>query len=431
MRFRANFVLLCGVGRAGRPSSSKRANAANTTGARVDAPLIGAELVPLLQEHLHALHRHREHPNRTLRYDTLLTTLLLGFYEPANRSLRLLEDVSHDAHAQRLIPIERTPRSTLSDALAGFQPKALEPIVRSLMGKLPGIGRVDADLAALHKHILAADGSIFTVPADVAWAISLTRRGGQAGRQIRLNLVLDVLRFVPASFDLSGHGDGSESAAFTRQLVGDVIYLFDRGFVDFAFLHAVLDKGSDFVVRLKNDTKFLATGQRELTEADRAANVIGDRVGHVPGSSGSDGFGDRLLREVVILDARNNKLVRLLTTLLDLPAHMIGKLYRHRWSIELFFRWLKCVARFEHLLSHNANGIAIQFYVAVIAVLLSYIRTGQRPGVYEFNCLRWVARGSMSVAVMQVILARRQRERDLAKARYLKRRAAAQQKNLL
>ena len=85
--------------------------------------------------------------------------------------------------------------------------------------------------------------------------------------------------------------------------------------------------------------------------------------------------------------------------------------------IELFFRWLKCVARVEHLISHNANGMTIQFYVAVIAVLLSYLRCGQRPGVYEFNCLAWVARGVMSVANMQEVLARRQRERDQAKSR--------------
>lgn len=72
-----------------------------------------------------------------------------------------------------------------------------------------------------------------------------------------------MLHFVPTSFDLSGAGDGSETAAFARNLVTGVIYLvagqspvpapFDRGFVDFTFLRSVLDKGSDFVVRLKSD----------------------------------------------------------------------------------------------------------------------------------------------------------------------------------
>jgi len=380
---------------------------------------VGAANVSLLQEHLRRLHGHRDHPNRTLHFDTLLVTLLIGFYESADRSLRMLDDLSCTHQAQALLPSGRVPRSTLSDALAGFDPKQLTPIVASLMKQLPGLHRADDDLAALLKRILAADGSIFTVPADVAWAIALTRPNGVVGRQIRLNLTLDVLQFVPSDFDLSGASDGSESAAFIRQLQGGVIYLFDRNFVDFVFLHAVLAKQSDFVVRLKSDTRFNTIEQRPLGEKDKSAHVLSDSIGCVPGSAGSPGFGQRRFREVVILDTRNNKLVRLLTTLLDPEAHIIGKLYRHRWNIELFFRWLKCVARLEHLISHSPNGITIQFYVAVIAVLLNYIRTGQRPGVYEFRCLSWVARGIMSVAAMQEVLARRQRERDQNKRRRL------------
>lgn len=395
--------------------------------ARVDEQLVGAEFVKLIQDHLQALRSHRAHPNRTLHYDELLTALLLAFYEPADRSLRLIDDLSDSGHARAFLPDGRTPRSTMSDALAGFDPKALEPIVASLTKRLPALSRGDRDLHALLKRVIAADGSLFTVPADVLWAIALKRSNGRAGRQIRLNLQLDVLHFVPTGFDLSGAGDGSETAAFARNLAPGVIYLFDRGFVDFAFLRAVLEVGSDFVVRLKGDTKFVAVEDRPLTEQDKAAGILSDRTGRVPGSAGCPGFGGRPFREVVVWDGRNRKEVRLLTTLPDVPARTVGQLYRHRWMIELFFRWLKCVARFEHLVSHNANGIAIQLYVAVIAVLLTYLRTGQRPGVYEFHCLSWVARGVMTVADMQRVLTRRQRERDLARRRRLARAAAKTQ----
>lgn len=349
-----------------RRSASKDAGG-GTLRASLSEALVGAEFVPLLQEHLHALHGQRAHPNRTLHYDTLLTALLLGFYEPADRSLRMLEDISCCDQARALLPVERTPRSTLSDALRQFDPRQLLPIVQALSKRLPGLRRVDDDLHALLKRLIAADGSVFTVPADVAWAIATTRRGGQSGKQIRLNLQLDVLQFVPTDFSISGADDGSETAAFLRRLVENVIYIIDRGFVDFTFLHAILDKNSDFVVRLKSDTKFDSIQERALDAQDRAANIISDRVGYVPGSAGSPGFAQRLMREVVVLDTRNNKLVRLLTTLLDVPARTIGLLYRYRWTIELFFRWLKCIARFEHLISEHPNGIAIQFHVAVIA----------------------------------------------------------------
>ena len=413
------------MARRGKPSGAAGSGSGGGAAARVDGRLVGAEYVELLQDHLHALRPHRAHPNRTLHYDELLAALLLAFYEPADRSLRLVDDLSDGDHARAFLPGGRTPRSTMSDALAGFDPAALGPLVASLVQRLPALPRHDGDLHALLKRVIAADGSLFTVPADVLWAIALTRSNGKAGRQVRLNLQLDVLRFVPTHFDLSGAGDGAEAAAFARSLVPDVIYLFDRGFVDFAFLRAVLARGSDFVVRLKGDTGFVAVEDRPLTDQDKAGGILSDRVGHVPGSAGCPGFGDRLFREVVVRDGRNNKAVRLLTTLLDVPTRTVGQLYRHRWLIEIFFRWLKCVARFEHLVSHRANGIAIQLYVAVIAVLLTYLRTGQRPGVYEFRCLAWVARGVMTVPDMQRVLARRQRERDLAKARRLAKAAGA------
>ena len=303
----------------------------------------------------------------------------------------------------------------------------LLPVVQALAKQVPALRRQDDDLHALLRRVIAADGSVFTVPADVLWAIAVGRSDGRPGRQFRLNLQLDVLRFLPVGFSVSGgdDDDGSESAAFARDLIAGVIYVCDRGFVDFKFVHAVFDKGSDPVVRLKRDTRFDVSEERPLTAADRAADVVSDRVGTVPGSAGSKGFGDRRLREVVLTDPRGGKPVRLLTSLLDVPARVIGLIYRYRWMIELFFKWLKCTARLRHLLGESHNGITMQLYVAVIAVLLMHLRTGRRPSIYAANCIHLVALGQMSVATMLRVLGRRERERDLEKARLGRKRAAA------
>jgi IS4 transposase len=399
--------------------------AAATPVAKAAVEVVGAEYVQLLQHHLATLHAARAHPNRTLHYDTVLVALLLGFYSGV-RSLRGIEDLSeqpkfHDDDAEDddgQIPVDRVCRSTLSDALRAFDPAPLQRIVTDLLRRLPQLRRHDDDLHALMKNIIALDGSIFTVPAEVAWAIALHRRNGDVGRQLRLNVHLDVLHFVPTHLQVCGDDQSSESASFIASLVADQIYVADRNFVDFTFMHAVLDVGSDLVVRLKSDTTFAPLTEQPLDDADRAANVTSDRIGHVPGSRGSPGFGTQHLREVIVIDPRTNKPVRLLTSLLDCPARIIGLLYRYRWMIELFFRWLKCVAKFEHLFSLDRNGVTTQFYVAVIALLLTYLRTGNRPGVYEFNCLSWIASGIGTVASMQRVLARRNRERAQARARY-------------
>ena len=386
----------------------------------------------MIQAHLRRLHDVYDHPNRTLRYDTVVAALLTAFYDPALRSLRTIEDHTRCEALADDLPVDRVARSTLADAMGHMDPAHLTPLVRRLMDDVPALRRADGDLHALLKRLVAADGTIFTVPADVLWAIALTRRDGTVGRQIRLNLQLDVLQFLPArdTLSLSGDGDGSESAAFARDLMGGVVYVCDRNFVDFTFVHAVFDKGSDLVVRLKADTKFVTVEERPLDDADRAANVVSDRVGRVPGSAGSPGFGDKPLREVTVRDPRSGKPVRLLTNLLDVSARVIGLIYRYRWMIELFFKWLKCVARLRTFLAHSKNGITLQLYVAVIGVLLTYLRTGgRRPSVYAANCMRWVAQGRMNVETMLDVVRTREREREMARARLARKRDTAAQKS--
>jgi len=397
--------------------------------------VVGQQYVELLQGHLDRLHGERAHPNRVLHLDAVLTSLLLGFYSGVN-ALRGVDDLSQQDQVADQLPV-RVCRSTLSDNLRGFRADRLLPIIQDLFKRLPHLRRQDPDLHGILQKIVALDGSIFTVPADVAWAIALTRRNGQVGRQIRLNAHLDVLQFVPLDLQVCGAEAGGEAASFIASLEADRVYLVDRGFVDFDFIGAVLDRGSDLVARLKSDTRFVAVtaddvghdrldlvGDRPLSDEDRAAGVLSDRIGRLPGSAGCAGFGDRLFREVIVHDARNNKQVRLLTTLLELPAHVIGKLYRHRWAVELFFRWLKCVADFEHLMSHDRNGITIQFYVATIAMLLTYLRTGSKPGVYEQRCLRWIVGGMGSLETNLKVLERRNREREQNRRRYEAKRAA-------
>ncbi len=385
--------------------------------------IVGEVYVPILKEHLARLREASAHPNRTLHWDTVLVSLLLGFFNTADNSLRMLEDLSCCEESQPMTG-GRIPRCTMSDAMASMNPALLLPIVQTLMKRVPGLKHVDGDLASLLKTIVAADGSIFTLPADVLWGIALTRSNGKVGRQLRLDLQLDVLQFMPVGLGVDGAEQGNEAAAFAKQLLPGVIYLCDRNFVNYDFLRKVLEVGSDFVVRLKSDTGFFVTQERELTDEDRKAGVVYDRIGHL-----SDAFGDntRIFREVGVIDPRTRKTVRLLTTLLDVAAKVIGKLYRHRWVVELFFKWLKCVAKLRHLVSHSKNGITIQFYVAVIIVLLTHLRTGHKPGVYEVNCLSWVADGKMSVQAMHEVLTRRQRERDLNNARLARKKAAQEQ----
>jgi hypothetical protein len=288
----------------------------------------------------------------------------------------------------------------------------------------------DARLDCLLKRVIAADGSMFTIAADVAWALHHTKTNGQRQGQVRLNLQLDVLAGLPEHLSFSGQAQGKESAAVAADLRPNVIYIVDRGFVDFAFIHAVLEVGSDLVLRAKSDApRFAGETERELCDADRACGIVSDRIGHLPGSkSAAAPAPDRLFREIVVIDPKTNKPVRLLTTLLDVPAHIIALLYRHRWQIELFFRWLKVHAGMEHLISHCRKGLEIHFYTAVIGVLLFHVYTGRRAiSKYAINQLALSHGRPDDWAMMIPILERRERERQLERDRLSRKKNAQNQ----
>lgn len=389
----------------------------------------------VLDDHLARLRRAARHPNRVLHYDQLLAAHLVGFFDGAVRSLRTLDARSTADGSMRgaLGGDLRLARSTVADAMAELPAAELLPLMRELLARLPATcAHPDAqDLMTLKKRILAIDGSYFRVPADVLWALAHRTRSadGKVGRQVRLDLHLDVLRFVPVKAQVDGADRGSESAAFAATVEGGAVYLADRNFVDFDFLRAVLAAASDFVVRLKGgpgskSINLLVRETRALTDRDRAAGVLSDEVVTLPGNDKAPGLGERLLRVVTVYDPVRREPVRLLTTLLDVPAELIGKLYRHRWAIELFFRWLKCVAKVRHLFAESANGITMQFYVVVIATLLAHLHTGRRASVYTFVLLGSAARGDLVMAKVPEVLERIARERELERLRRAKKKQA-------
>jgi hypothetical protein len=397
--------------------------------AAVSTQLAGS-CTTVLQDHLARLRRVSDHPNRVVHYDQLLTAHLLGFYDGVVRSLRTLDGrtVASDQMREALDGL-RLARSTIGNAMADLPAAALLPLMQQLLARLPANCSHPhlQDLLTLKRRICAIDGSYFRVPSDVLWALAHRRANGKVGRQVRLDLHLDVLRFLPIKAQVDGCDRGSESAAFIGTLEAGVIYLADRNFVDFDFLRAVLAIGSDFVVRLKGGEKamkVLVHQTSELTDRDKEAGVLKDERVNVPGTRPAPGLKETPLRAVTVFDPVKREEVRLLTTLLDVPAELIGRLYRHRWAIELFFRWLKCVAKIKHLFSESSNGITMQFYMVIIATLLMYLHTGQRPSVYTTMLMSTAAAGDLVLEKVPEVLERIAREREQERLRRAKKKKA-------
>jgi hypothetical protein len=392
---------------------------------RAIALRIASERRGLIGEHLDRLAALPAHGNRTLHADQLLLGLLLAFFDPMARSLRTIED--KDNFGGRL-DLPRLARSTTADALAAFDPACLLPLIEDLRERVPDLGKsaADATLEGITRRIIAADGTYLNTLADVAWALHQTRRDGRGHGQVRANVQLDVATWTPQVVTVSGDDAESEPAAFAKDLLSGVLYVVDRNFLDFAFLAAVLDKGNDVVLRVRaNAPAVKVLESLPLTAADVEAGVVADELVELTGRGAPQG---RFRRVTIVATDRSGKpeaivLLSNLTGAATVPARVVGAVYRQRWQVELFFKWLKCFARMDHLLSTSRNGITFQLYVAVIGVLMMYVQTGRRVSIYALAALGRLARGECTLQQAMDVIARREREREMNRARQARLRA--------
>jgi hypothetical protein len=369
------------------------------------------------------------HGNRTLKTGQLFGGLLLSFFDTLARSLRMIED---KADFDGCLDLPRLARSTTSDALAALDASRLKPIIDELLGQVPKLAHTDGDLSCITRQIIAADGTYMTTLSDVAWALGHTRRDGRRQGQVRANVQMDTVTWTPRVVSISGNGsleedESSEPAAVAKDLLSNVLYVLDRNFLEFEFLKALLAKDNDFVLRVKENAPSVAVLESlKLTEEDAQAGVSSDQIVQLTGVGAPEGT-----FRLVTIQTTNRKnepeTIRLLSSLTDtrnIAARVIGLIYRKRWQIELFFKWLKTFANMDHLISTSRNGITFQFYVAVIGVLLMYVQSGKRISIYSLAALSRLARGECTLEQALAVINKREHERELNRKRQAKKRAA-------
>jgi hypothetical protein len=388
--------------------------------------ITGGKYVRMLENFVQTLRKDDTHGNRRLFLDDVVIAHLLAFFNPTLRSLRTIEDFSQTRQAQRHLSVRRLCKSTLSDFHRVADPALLTPIVERLKASAAarGLRPTPAGLPESLGQVLAVDGSFFAVAADVAWAVRHRTNRGQKRACVRLDVHLDVATWLPQVVAVSG-SERSEAESAAATITPGAIHVYDRGIFSFDLLERQQAAGAFFVHRLRNPgprcPKFLGETARPLAAEDDAAGVLSDTLGRMAGSEHRPAP-DLVLREVIVHSPDEpGGVIRLLTNLIEAEAWAIALLYRYRWHVELFFRWLKVFANFSHLISESRSGVLLSFYVAVIGVLLMYLHTGAKPSKYAFSLLGLVASGASTLEEIAPILAERERRIALEAARRARR----------
>jgi hypothetical protein len=350
---------------------------------------------PILKslERLHEVGTERDRAgNRKLFYDQYVTLLLMYFFNPALDSLRSLQQTTGWEKTRQKLGIESTSLGSLSEAARVFDADLLRPIVQELAVQAAPL-HTGSEAEAL-KGLTAVDGSVFTAMSRMAWALWTD----EDHRGVKLHLHFDVLKAVPLDATVTPAAC-SETAALEAALQAARLYVLDRGYVDYELFARILAAGSSLIGRVKDNIAYVVDHQRPLDDAARAAGVVGDLVLSRLGTSHHKDHLKRPMRLVIVrIVDREGKATELwlITDRLDLDADLVALAYRYRWTVELFFRWLKCILGARHLIAHNRNGVTLQMYAALIVSLLIALGTGLKPTkrtfeVIQFYLLGWVS----------------------------------------
>ena len=145
-------------------------------------------------------------------------------------------------------------------------------------------------------------------------------------------------------------------------------YVFDLGYYDFGWWAKLDAAGCRIVTRLKRNTPFSVVEVREVAPH---GSLLSDRIGHLPQRMAASRQNplSKPVREIRLVND-NGKILRIFTNDLDASAEEIAGLYKQRWAIELFFRWVKQTLEIKHFLGTSENAVRIQIAVALIAFML-------------------------------------------------------------
>lgn len=299
---------------------------------------------------------------RQLRTKDQLIALLYGQFSGAC-SLREIE-AGLSSHAARLYHLggRAVSRSTLADANRLRDARVFMDLFHALLPLA-----APAQRAEMGEVVRLIDSTALPLGGPGAgWAAFSAHASGA-----KLHLVLDPAADLPVYFDVTAANVNDITAAKAMPIAAGATYVFDLGYYDYSWWAALTAADCRIVTRFKKNTPLAVIEELPLPPG---ALALSDRIGFLPrrmAKSRRNPMADAV-REITV-KTDTGKILRLFSNDLDSPADEIAALYKRRWQIELFFRWIKQTLKIKNFLGRSLNAVKIHIATALIACLLIHI----------------------------------------------------------
>ena len=258
-------------------------------------------------------------------------------------------------------------RSSLADANEGRDWRIYFEFAQALIGIARRLYINEPLGVELSETVYALDSTTI----DLCLALFPWAPFRDAKAAVKLHTLLDLRGAIPTFIHIS---DGKLHDINVLDLLSPepgAYYVMDRGYLDFARLYVLHQAGSFFVTRAKSNSKFKRLVSQPV---ERSTGLICDQVVELTVFYSHQGYPERL-RRIRFKDPATAKTLVFLTNNFALPALTIGALYKSRWSVELFFRWIKQHLRIKRFFGTSENAVKTQVWTAVaVYVLVAIIR---------------------------------------------------------
>lgn len=339
-------------------------------------------------------------PRRTLHYPSYLSLFLLGLFNPVVSSMRGLCAASHLPRVQKTITGGAVSTGSFSAMQSVLDPALLYEVFQDLVQQAPPVEQVDRRLEGL--NLLAQDGSLWRALPRMTWAEYGVGPGGEA-KGVRLHLRFHLVRDVPSEARVTA-GKSCERKALRDMLAPSQISVGDRYYgEDYRLFKDIEQAGAFFVFRIKDTAVIHTEEDLPLSQDDRAVGVVRHAWVRLGATEAKRSIRIRL---VEIRTSTHHLLLVTNLSVAEAAADLVSLIYRRRWQIELFFRWIKCILRSRHLFAESPQGVTIQLYLALIASVLFQMYTGRRPTKRQMEAIQFFLMGWASAEDLQLLLRR-------------------------
>ena len=309
------------------------------------------------------------------KFSTYDQFLCLAYAQIAGReSLRDIETCLN-SHKEKLYHIGfrgDVSRTTLADANERRDWRIFQDFGQVLIGSAQRLYQSESIAIELKQTLYAFDSTTI----DLCLSLFPWAEFRKAKAAVKIHTLIDLRGPIPTWIAITTGKVHDVRMLDEMPVTKDAFYAMDKGYIDFARLYAIHQQGAFFVIRAKDNLKCKRLYSQPK---NKAAGIRADQIITLVTQKSKKGYPERL-RRVSFIDKERNKRLVFLTNNFEIPAETVAAVYKQRWQVELFFKWIKQHLRIKSFIGTSVNAVKSQIWVALCIYLLVAI-TKKKLGI--------------------------------------------------